>query len=528
MGHLRTLLFAAAALTVATAGSEEHEHPWEWIGVFEMHEGTFGWTASKVDEAYADPAMKIVFLEINQTDVDAGTISEEVEHMAEELFEGNCTERYVGPDIEVPSQECHQLIFDQDVYSSIFTLVVHHDEEEEEEEGDDPHDHEGEIFVAVFAEHFPIEFEADVHYLKDDHGHDVEPLYEITEEGDDDDDDNNDNRRKKAWRRSMIGSFIVLCCTIVGALLRLPNLWGEQRFNAVLLSPIFTNCMAALAAGALFSCAVYLMLFEAVHLTDARWSEVHATWRYGTMVMIGYGSGVFFQYFFEEEGHHLGWIYSTRRGRKKMTKEIEDNDEEDKAVEVRAAKEQEKIEDAIEIEDQKIRWDLVFSISIGDWLHNFVDGIVIAQAFLDCKVSKGWTVVAATVYHELAQEVSDFALLVNVAGLSVIPALLINVFAGVSVILGAAAYMWTKPGPGGQGMLLAFAAGLYIYLATNVSAHAFLDTTVKRSLQFKFTILIFFIVGCVAIGLVLIDHEHCEAKDGGGGGGGGHAHRLLL
>jgi len=195
------------------------------------------------------------------------------------------------------------------------------------------------------------------------------------------------------------------------------------------------------------------------------------------------------------------------------------------ASEVDADANDDEIDEREIVVEKKVRWDLVFSICAGDFLHNFVDGLVIARAFLDCKVSKGWTVTAATVYHELAQEVSDFALLVNVAGLAVIPALAVNALSGVSVILGAAVFMWTKPGEGGEGLLLAFAAGVYVYLATNVGAHNFVDNDQPKSFAFKLVVLACFLVGCVAIGLVLLDHEHCTpVNGGGGGGGGGHAH----
>ena len=50
---------------------------------------------------------------------------------------------------------------------------------------------------------------------------------------------------------------------------------------------------------------------------------------------------------------------------------------------------------------------------MGDFLHNFVDGIFIANAFLDCSQSKGWSIAAATIAHEIAQETSDFFLLIT-------------------------------------------------------------------------------------------------------------------
>ena len=53
---------------------------------------------------------------------------------------------------------------------------------------------------------------------------------------------------------------------------------------------------------------------------------------------------------------------------------------------------------------RKVDASFCFAIFLSDFLHNFVDGIFIANAFLDCQQSKGWTVASSTVAHELAQE----------------------------------------------------------------------------------------------------------------------------
>ena len=39
----------------------------------------------------------------------------------------------------------------------------------------------------------------------------------------------------------------------------------------------------------------------------------------------------------------------------------------------------------------------------------------------------------------------------------------------------------------------------------------------------KFGVFICFAIGAVAIGLVLLDHEHCSGNEGGSGDGGAHA-----
>ena len=515
----------------------------EWGGVFELVPGTFAWTASKTDEIYAAPSMKMVVLELRSSDfsLETETIDHDFEDMAANALveSSNCTDYHPGDDVRVlfssddtnssASPLCVNLIFDSDIYTSIFPLVLGDGHEEEEEEGDHHHEEET-MYAAIFTEHVPYEFENGLHYLKDSHGHDMEPLFEFGGgHGGDDDDESSKNRRGRAWKNSMLATFFVLCCTIVGALVRAPALWGgRETYAAFVENPFFTQGAAALSCGALLSCAVFLMLFESVHLTGSRWSEEPATWRFGSMILGGYGAGLFSSYFFEKS-HHSSSGNTKNKNKNDRAGSLEMVDSSSSSSNVVVAEEipddEKRSCRAIDLK-KPILWSLVFSITLGDFFHNFVDGMVIARAFLDCNASKGWTVAAATVYHELAQEISDFVLLVNAAGLGVVPALLVNVSAGFSVMLGAAVFMWTKPGDGGQGLLLAFAAGLYIYLATNVGAHQFADSNADSALTTKLFVLFCFLVGCVAIGLVLLDHEHCTGDSDSEEEGGGHNHRF--
>ena len=46
-------------------------------------------------------------------------------------------------------------------------------------------------------------------------------------------------------------------------------------------------------------------------------------------------------------------------------------------------------------------------------MHNLCDGLFIGVGFLACGPTLGWSITAATVYHELAQEISDYLILTN-------------------------------------------------------------------------------------------------------------------
>ncbi len=73
-------------------------------------------------------------------------------------------------------------------------------------------------------------------------------------------------------------------------------------------------------------------------------------------------------------------------------------------------------------------------ILIGDGIHNFVDGILIAAAFLtDVKLGIVTSLAVAT--HEIPQEVGDFAILLE-SGYSKSKALYYNVLASFTTVLG--------------------------------------------------------------------------------------------
>lgn len=76
--------------------------------------------------------------------------------------------------------------------------------------------------------------------------------------------------------------------------------------------------------------------------------------------------------------------------------------------------------DAITVEAEQTeltgRLRLIFSVLIGDALHNLCDGFFIGAGFRYCGDSRGWSIAAATIIHEIAQELSDYTLLTGKVG----------------------------------------------------------------------------------------------------------------
>ena len=103
-------------------------------------------------------------------------------------------------------------------------------------------------------------------------------------------------------------------------------------------------------------------------------------------------------------------------------------------------------------------------VIVGDALHTFVDGAVIAAAVIT-SIPLGITTAIAVAAHEVPQEVGDVAILLR-AGYSRGRAFTLNLLAGLGGVLGAAAMIAaTKSLPDALPYVLAFAAGNFLYVA---------------------------------------------------------------
>ncbi|MCC7304404.1 ZIP family metal transporter [bacterium] len=71
---------------------------------------------------------------------------------------------------------------------------------------------------------------------------------------------------------------------------------------------------------------------------------------------------------------------------------------------------------------------------IGDSVHNFLDGLLIAGSFL-VNPAIGWTTVIAVILHEIPQEIADFSILLHAAW-PIGKIVLVNVLSGMLALLG--------------------------------------------------------------------------------------------
>jgi zinc and cadmium transporter len=103
-------------------------------------------------------------------------------------------------------------------------------------------------------------------------------------------------------------------------------------------------------------------------------------------------------------------------------------------------------------------------VIVGDALHTFTDGVVIAAATL-VSVPFGATTALAIIAHEIPQEAGDFAILLA-AGHTPKRALLLNLTSAIGGAAGAVIMLFVGSGvPEVLPYVLAFAAGNFLYVA---------------------------------------------------------------
>ena len=361
---------------------------------------------------------------------------------------------------------------------------------------------------AFFAEHLPGEYNdystgGEMELLQNSTDADVVPTY-IREAAAT---PSSSKSSANIWSDTMLGCLAVWVVTLSGLIL-------------VVHSTIWENVKAyglMFASGTLVSTALCLVLFEATHLISTGYSEESAAaGSWAAMVMIGFLTSpiirVVMQLLMPE--------YELAPTEESSAVAVAASDNVEGDVELSQGDEfEQKVNQVVEkSKDDDAEFSILFSMVLGDFFHNFADGIFIGAAF-QCDEKFAWKMVGITVAHELPQELGDFSILTGRLGYSIPMALLYNVLTGLSVMLGGIVVCAQNLDDKDVGMLLAYGAGNYLYVAT---VHLFEESKDMRSMILR---LFWFCVGCVAIGLVLLDHEHCSVgASTEGGGGGGHQH----
>lgn len=101
---------------------------------------------------------------------------------------------------------------------------------------------------------------------------------------------------------------------------------------------------------------------------------------------------------------------------------------------------------------------------VGDGLHNFIDGAIVAAAFA-VSPQVGVATAIAVGLHEIPQELGDFGILVH-AGMRPRRALLMNLATGLASVLGGVLTLMLASVASIGETLLPFTAGAFVYIAS--------------------------------------------------------------
>jgi len=103
---------------------------------------------------------------------------------------------------------------------------------------------------------------------------------------------------------------------------------------------------------------------------------------------------------------------------------------------------------------------------IGDGIHNFIDGLIIAASFV-ANIHLGIVTTLAVALHEIPQEIGDFRVLVY-GGYKKSRALFLNFICALTAVIGGVVgYFLSSYSESVLNFLLPFAAGGFIYIAAS-------------------------------------------------------------
>jgi len=451
---------------------------WEWTGVFSLPaSGWYTWNAARqASGSYADATMKLVIVAAANNTAEGLAASEPAAHA---LYAGTAIAANSGTVLQMGT--AYTLTFDDHSWTSHFFLQA-----------------SAAGAVAFYAQHLPIEFEKEFHYLKDASGTDIEPGAQMSvADCSSTAGTTTPTGTGGSWGEVLGGSFITCLPTLLGMFFILRA--KSDQLKSVLEKAM--SVVSSFASGVIFAAAVFLLLPEALHLAGSGHEEVVGTWTWGTAILAGWFSCYLITGISTVIGEKFG---------------------------ERAAKQQVADPENVPAPTILSTFSVVGPVLLGDFFHNFSDGLVIGVAFKVCGGSFGWELVGVTVAHEIPQEIADLMILILDAKVEWHWATLANFLCSLSTVIGAIITFSADVGSNQEGIILAYGAGVYIFVAiTELAGHILHPKSSNGPLMVQFAQqFLAFIVGAVLIGLVLLNHKHCAAPVAPGSPApvGGHHH----
>eukprot|EP00977_Amphora_coffeiformis_P006423 scaffold1369_cov163-Amphora_coffeaeformis.AAC.2 len=374
-------------------------------------------------------------------------------------------------------------------------------------------------------------------------------------------DDGSDETNSSTWGQAMLGALVVFLLTFTG-IFTMAAYRGFARVKH-LPSTLTHLVVPSFASGALLATSIFLLIPESMELlaaprgssvggahrlleeddhtdhNDDGHSDHSFAWKVGTAFICGFILPLVLHAFFP---HPSELIESQERSNLSVTdlpKVVSGDD--DNEANLSQDKREGNIDEAGDCEvtfpgecdsgdcchkdneecgspTTTQNWPLVMSIMVSDFFCNFADGVFIGSGFLLCSKEVAYAIVASTVYHEFAQEIADFVLLTHTCRFSVAGALLMNALHGTGVFLGVVLILAAEPSQASIGVLLAFSAGVFMYI-TSAECIPKIQHQLHQDFGKTMLFLLCFLLGAVPIGLVLMNHQHCEV-------GSQHDHRV--
>lgn len=119
---------------------------------------------------------------------------------------------------------------------------------------------------------------------------------------------------------------------------------------------------------------------------------------------------------------------------------------------------------------------------VGDGIHNFLDGAVIAVSFMN-STALGIVTTIAIIAHEIPQEIADFSVLIY-GGFSRMKALVYNFLTALTAVIGAlATFFFSALMENSHSYIASFAIGGFVYIAgTDLIPEIHKEKDAKKSL----------------------------------------------
>lgn len=149
---------------------------------------------------------------------------------------------------------------------------------------------------------------------------------------------------------------------------------------------------------------------------------------------------------------------------------------------------------------------VVWGLTLGDSMHNLVDGAAIATAFLACGTSAGWIITAGIVAHEIPQELGDLVVMMT-EGATLKQACFFNVLAQLTALLGMGIVMSLGSlNIRDQALMMSFGLGTFLYIALcNIMPKLVVAKTKGQLAAIVFGLVLAFVV----LGLTTMMEEGC-------------------